>query len=254
MGLSENVKSLSHLDYDLIEKISDTATLRIDHFFLAPNNYTLEFNAAGYLTSKTEYDLQEDTLKPKGLWRYLYDSLNRITQETYYWNNFSNDTTLLVYEYYGDSVTLIHKYDDTYKHRRYRYAQRNNIEYLTTANADSSYLETVLFAYDKQNRLIRKEEYENQNTIAFIRSWSYNDSLSTKPSLDAGISSKYNYGPVLIINEYDSLQNLILSKGIGTQKPTLIDYTFDAYGNWIEQRKTLPNELIKISRRRIEYY
>lgn len=254
MGLSGKVKSLSHLDYDLIENISDTAALRIDHFFLAPNNHTFEFNTAGYLTSKTEYELREDTLKPKGLWRYLYDSLNRITQETYSRNNFSNDTTIWVYEYHGDSVTLIHKYDDTYKHMIYRYAQRNNIEYLTTANADSSYLTSLLFAYDKLNRLMRKEEYEDQNTITFIRSWKYKDSLATKPSLDVGISSKHNYGPVIIMNEYDSLQNLVLSKGVGTQKPKLTAYTFDSYGNWIERRTTLPNALIKVSRRRIEYY
>lgn len=255
-GLKGNIKSLTHMDYDPVKNISDTSSLRVDHFLLAPNNHTLVFNTYGFLTKKTEFEYlhREDTLKPKGVWNYSYDSLNRINQETYYWNNYSNDTTIWVYEYFGDSVTLIHKYDDTYKHMRYRYAQRKNIEYLTTANSDSSYLTRVLFVYDKQNRLIRREEYEDQNTITFIRSWNYADSLFNNPSLDVGISAKHNYGPIIIINEYDSLQNLTLSRGVNSGKPKVTEYTYDSYGNWIERRTQLPNDLIKISRRKIDYY
>jgi hypothetical protein len=256
LGLKGNIKSLTHLDYDPIKNISDTTSLRIDHFFLAPNNHTLVFNLDGFLTMNTEFEYlhREDSLKPKGVWNYSYDSLNRINQETYYWNNNSKDTTIWVYEYFGDSVTLIHKYDDTYKHMRYRYEQRRNIEYLTTANSDSSYLTRVLFAYDNQNRLIRKEEYEDQNTITFIRSWAYADSLSNSPSTDVGISAKHNYGPIIIFNEYDSLQNIKLSKGVNSDKPTITEYTYDRYGNWTERRTQLPNERIKISRRTIEYF
>lgn len=256
MRLKGKVSTLSHLDYDLIEDISDTSSMRIDHFFLSPNNYVVEFNTHGNIVKKTEFEYlySNDTLRSKGKWTYSYDSLNRIIKEVYYWNNSSNDTTLWTYEYLGDSVTLIDKYDDTYKHMRYRYAQRDNIEYLTTANSDSSYLTRILFVYDRFNRIIRKEEYEDQPTMTHIRSWRYIDSLSVNAALDVSISLKHNYGPVVIINEYDSLQNVTLSSRIGNQKPSLIEYDFDALGNWTERRTLLPNGFIKISRRRIEYY
>lgn len=256
LGLIGNIKSLTHLEYDPIKNISDSTSLRIDHFFLDPNNYTLIFNTDGFLTKKTEYEYihREDTLKPKGVWNYSYDSLNRIKQETYYWNNYSNDTTTWIYKYFGDTVTLVNKYDATYKHMKYRYAQRKNVEYLTTSNSDSSYLTMVLFTYDKLNRLIRQEEYENQNRITFIRTWNYANSTSNNPSIDVGISAKYNYGPIIIINEYDSLQNLVLSKGINSDKPEITEYSYDCYGNWIERRTQLPSNSIKISRRKIEYF
>jgi hypothetical protein len=254
--LKGSIKTLSHQDYSPIKSLSDTSSLQIDHFFLAPNNYTSEFNVSGYLTKKTEYEYlhRKDTLMAKGLWTYSYDSKNRIRQETYYWNNYSNDTTVWIYKYSDDSVTLVHKYDDTYKHMMYRYAQRNNIEYLTTANSDSSSLSRVLFVYDRLNRLIRKEEYEDQNTITFISSWNYADTLSTNPSIDVGISAKYNYGPIIIINEYDSIGNLILSKGVNPKTRIRTEYTYDSKGNWIERRVFLPNSFIKISRRTIEYF
>jgi hypothetical protein len=253
MGLKGDIKTYSHIEYRPIKNIADTSSLRVDHFFLSPNNYTLHFNNEGYKTKMTEYEYlyEEDSLKPKGIWTYSYDSINRIVQEIYYLNNISNDTTILNYEYIGDSVTLVH---DTNKNLTYRYAQRGKIEFATKANSDSSHISRQLFVYDKLNRLIRKEEYEDRSTLTFLRSWNYTDSLSTKPSLDVGISAKYNYGPIIMINEYDSLQNLVLSKGIGSQKPKIIEYTYDSNGNWIEQRTQQPNDLIKISRRKIEYF
>lgn len=255
LGLKGEVESLTHIDYQPIEQ-DDTSQLEIDHFILAPNNYTIQLDNQGYILKKIEYEYlrKQDSLKEKGLWNYKYDSNHRIIREKYIWNNYSKDTTIWVYEYLGDSVTIVHQYDDTYKHLVYRYAQRGNREYLTTANSDSSYLTRQIFTYDKQNRMIRKEEYEDQNTITFIRSFDYSDSLIHNPTLDVGISAKYDYGPIIIINKYDSLGSLILSKGIESKSTKKIEYTYDKTGNWVERRMLLPNSLIKISRRTIIYY
>lgn len=137
---------------------------------------------------------------------------------------------------------------------RYRYAQRKNLELLTTANADSSYLTRTLFYYDQQNRLIRKEEYEDSNSLTFIRSWSYVNTETSSPNVDVGISSRYNYSPVIRLFEYDSLENPIRERGVNSDKVLTTEYSYDHQGNWIEKRTKLLNDRFKITRRKIEYF
>ena len=255
-GLRGKVKSMTQIEFQPISNMSDTISLKMDDFILAPNNFRFEYDSSGYLRKRTEfnYNYEYDSIVPKGLWTYAYDTLKRIQQEVYYWNNYSNDTTIWEYEYFGDSVTLVHKYDDTYKHMRYRYAQRKNLELLTTANADSSYLTRTLFYYDQQNRLIRKEEYEDSNSLTFIRSWSYVNTETSSPNVDVGISSRYNYGPVIRLFEYDSLENPIRERGVNSDKVLTTEYSYDHQGNWIEKRTKLLNDRFKITRRKIEYF
>lgn len=253
------VKSLIHTDYNPT-KLEDTVNITIDHFILAPNNYKSEFNWLGYLIRITEYEYlwKEDTLKPKGIWKFYYDEQNRVTEELYFWNDQYQDTTRWTYQYFGDTSTLViknHRVISSVKSKNYyRYTQRGNKEFLTTSNSDSSYITRNLFAYDKIGRLIRKEEYEDEEYLTFIRSWQYSDTLATNPSVDVGISAKYNYGPIITFNEYDSLGNLIISRAKEQSSSKHTEYRYDETSNWITRKTYLPNGLVKISKRKIEYF
>jgi len=206
---------------------------------------------------KTELDylLKEDTLVEKGLWIYMYDKCNRIIKESYYWNNHSTDTTQWIYEYPNDSTTIIHKYDKLYKHLRYQYQQSGNIENFTMANSDSSYVTKGLFVYDKQNRIIRIEEYENKDFIQNIQTNTYIDTLAKKPSVKVWIFTKYTTPAIITTFEYDEIGNEIKSGSIGKDSKTQhVEYKYDLHNNWIEKKVNLSNGRIKISRREFEYW
>ena len=256
-GLMGKVKSYSHIDYQSFLEKDSLKDLRVDNFILAPNNYKIEFNNNGYINLKTElaYLRKKDTLIEKGLWVYEYDELNRIKEENYYWNNRSKDTTQWVYKYPDDSTTIIHQYDKTYKHLRYQYQQSDNLEYFTKANSDSSYVAKGLFVYDKFNRIIRIEKYENKDYIQNLRSQNYIDTIIKNPSVKVWISTKYNAPPAISTHEYDSFGNEIKSSGVGKgSRIHLTEYKYDKYKNWIEKKVNLSSGRIKISRRKFEYW
>jgi len=256
-NLKGSVKSYSHIDYQPFFEKDSLNALRIDNFFLKPNNYKIEFDSIGYIKKKIELDylLKKDTLVEKGLWIYKYDKSHRIKKENYYWNNRTKDTTQWVYEYPNDSITIIHKYYKTNKHYRYQYLQTGDLEKYTTANSDSSYVTKRLFVYDKYNRITRIEEYENKNYIQNLRTQNYNDTLSKQPSIKVWIYTKHNSPTVISTHEYDTFGNVIKSSGIGKGSRThLTEYKYDPNNNWIEKKVNLSKGRIKISRRKFEYW
>jgi hypothetical protein len=195
---------------------------------------------------------------PEGVWTYEYDKNNRIEEENYYWKNRKIDTTQWVYKYHGDSVTIVHQYDKTYKHLYYKYKQKGSCEYLSTANSDSTNFTKGLFVYDRYNRIVRKEKYENKKYVQFLRTYTYRDTIERGPSVKIWFftwHTRHNSSPRISTHKYDNFGNEIESSGVGEFSRTHItEYIYDKYNNWIERKVHLYNGRIKISKRTYDYW
>lgn len=258
-NLRGKIKSYTHIDYQPIFEQDSLKDLRIDDFILLPNNYKLEFDKNGYRQKKIEFSYmqEKDSLVDKGLWIYKYDKHNRILQETYCPDKFSMDTIKWFYTYPNDSTTLIHQYGTTYAftNQFYKYLQEGWNEDFWQSNADSSYVTRKRFVYDMHNRMIRTEEYGNQNYIQYIRAYTYPDSLTRNPNIKVRINTKYNTPAIITTYEYDKFGNEIKASIIGKYaRANNTKYKYDKNRNWIERSVYLSNGRIKISKRKFEYW
>jgi len=236
--LKGKVKEVLHKEY--IPRFSNdtTYTLELYDIVLALLNYKLEFNKTGNLNTLTELKL-EDSLIASVVWNYKYNSKNRIVQEKRVSLQYSKDTIIWNYQYKGNSITNIQQLDKTYKILYYTYKQKGNVEYLSQTNSDSSYIGKRVFVYDKKNRLIRDEDYENQKTIQHLTVSTYKDNGSNKKHRDTITSIKYNYRLYneFEYNEYGDI--IIMKTGSFTDAPSSVNkytYVYDKKGNWIEKK------------------
>lgn len=255
--LKGNVKTYSHIDYQIFSAKDSLNDLIVDDFILIPNNYRMEFNKVGYIQRKVElvYLLSKQALSEKGVWTYEYDNQKRIKEERYNWNNYSSDVTQWVYTYPNDSTTIIDQYDKTYKHIRYQYIESGKLEHFTKANSDSSYVTKGLFVYDKYNRITRIEEYENKDFIQSLSTQSYSDTLTKQPYVKVWVFTKYDAPAAISLHEYDTFGNEIKTTDIGKKSRIhLTEYKYDQHNNWIEKKVKISNGKIKISRRKFEYW
>lgn len=258
-GLTGKVKELIHKEYEPRYSNDSTYTLEL-YDFLAPHNYKLEFNQKGNLNTRTELRKENDSLKTGALWKYKYDSINRILQEKRISFQYSKDTMIWNYKYKGDSIINVNQLDKTYKILYYTYKQKGNKEYLNHANSDSSYITKKLFVYDLQNRLIRSEDYRDKDYIQDLNLISYTDSISKniykKISLDAKYNNswytEYSYNSEGHINTM-SFGNF--SNSNNKEPINRYEYIYDQNNNWIEKRHYGTNgKLSTVFRRKITYY
>lgn len=102
-GLNGNVKQVIHKEYE--PRFSNDSIYSLELYdFLAPHNYKLEFNRDGNLNTRTELRKDNDSLISGAIWRYKYDSNNRILQEKRISFQYAKDTMIWNYEYKGDSI------------------------------------------------------------------------------------------------------------------------------------------------------
>lgn len=255
--LTEKVKDVIHKEYEPRFSNDSTYTLEL-YDFLAPHNYKLEFNNNGSLNTRTELRKENDSLKPGAVWKYEYDSNNRILQEKRISFQYSKDTIIWNYKYKGDSIINVNQLDKTYKILYNTYKQKGNKEYLNHANSDSSYITKKLFIYDKQNRMIRYEDYADKDYIQDLRITTYKDTVSRNKFTEIVIWTKYNSSSYNEF-EYDKNGNVITMK-IGNfldKKPSInkYEYVYDKKGNWIEKKHIgWRGKLSTVFRREIEYY
>ncbi len=254
--LKGKVKSLKYFVYDVKYLNDSVYEIKIEDF-IVPKNYKIEFNKNGYITKKTEYRSKNDSLIKKGVWLYEYDN-NKIKNEIYYWNNNSKDTSKWTYNYPNKNTTLITQQSTmSPKLMYYSYQQNKNKEYYKSANADSSFIRRTLNVYDKKNRIIRIEKYDNLDYIQDIVLKSYSDSLNPYPKITISSYTKYD-APFSIIKyifnsnndiiEYDSLIN-------SDNKKNIIEYKYDTQGNWLEKtEKGGTGKIYKVYRREFTYY
>jgi|TARA_R110000787_G_C13358764_1_gene439856 hypothetical protein len=256
-GLTGNVKEVIHKEYEPRFSNDSTYTLKL-YDFLAPHNYKLEFNQNGNLNTRSELRKENDSLKTGAVWKYKYDSNNRILQEKRISFQYSKDTMIWNYKYKGDSIINVNQLDKTYKILYYTYKQKGNKEYLNHANSDSSYITKKLFTYDKQNRMTRYEDYANKDYIQDLRISTYKDTISKNKFKEIIIWTKYNNSSYNEF-EYDKNGNVITMK-IGNfvgKEPSInrYDYVYDKKGNWVEKKHIgWRGKLSTVFRREIEYY
>jgi len=239
LGLEDQVKEVFHKEFRPIFTNDSTYNLEFKFDFLLSFNYKYEFNNNGYLTHKTEYRKERDSLAVRVMWHYNYDSINRIKQEKRISLEFSRDTSVLDYEYIGDSITNIKRFDKTFKLQYFTYIQKGDLEILHYYNSDSSFVTKQLFAYDKYNRIIRSEDYKNKEFIQHLTTKIYSDTINRKEFKKITIWAKYN-NSYYSAHEYDKNYNSI-KKTTGrfdTNKTSVsrCEYDYDNRGNWVEKR------------------
>lgn len=256
-GLVGKVKEVIHKEYEPRFSNDSTYTLEL-YDFLAPHNYKLEFNQNGNLETRKELRKENDSLKTGAIWKYKYDSNNRILQEKRISFQYSKDTMIWNYKYKGDSIINVNQLDKTYKILYYTYKQKGNKEYLNHANSDSSYITKKLFTYDKQNRMTRYEDYADKDYIQDLRITTYKDTISKNKFTEIIVWAKYNNSSYNEF-EYDENGNVITMK-IGNfvgKEPSInrYEYVYDKKGNWIEKKHIgWRGKLSTVFRREIEYY
>lgn len=129
--------------------------------------------------TETELTTANDSIEVGAFWTYKYDNKNRILKEERFSFQYFKDTITWNYEYVGDSIINIQQLDKTYKILYYTYIEKGNLEFLHNANSDSSYVTKKKYVYDKFNRVIRSEDYENKDFIQDLRITTYNDTINS---------------------------------------------------------------------------
>ncbi len=255
--LKGNVKEMIFKEYEPRFSKDTTYTLEL-YDFLGPSNFKLEFNKFGNLKSKSELRSENDSIKVGAIWHYKYDNKNRILKEQRFSFQYSKDSTTWNYQYIGDSIINIQQLDKIYKILYYTYIEKGNFEYLNHANSDSSYVTKRLYVYDKFDRVIRSEDYENKDYIQDLRITTYNDTVSSNVFKEVLIWTKYNdsFYNEFEYNENDNFNKMII--GNFNKNETSInryEYDYDQKGNWIEKRHFgWKGKLSTVFRREIKYY
>ena len=255
--LNGRVKEMVFNEYEPRFSNDTTYTLEL-YDFLGPSNFKLEFNKSGNLKAKSELRTDNDSIKVGAIWNYKYDNQNRILQERRYSFQYSKDTITWNYEYVGDSIINVNQLDKTYEILYYTYIKKGNLEILNHSNSDSSYVTKKLYVYDKFNRVIRSEDYEDKDFIQDFRITTYKDTISLNKFKEIVIGTKHD---ISFYNEfeYNEKNNLIkMIIGNFNNNDTSInryEYDYDKRGNWIEKRHFgWRGKLSTVFRREIKYY
>ena len=255
-NLNNKVKILVHKYYDVKNFKDSTYELRIDNFF-GPNSYKLVFDQEGYIQNRIGLEGKVDSLYQVTYWNYKYDDKNRILEEERIHFKYE-DTVKWTYNYIGDSIIDVRQYDNTYKTLYFKYKQKDRQEILTTSNSDSSYISKSLFEYDKFDRLIRSEEYENKDFIQDLRIYTFKDSTSNQRFKELIIWPKFN-DSFFMVFDYDQYGNQISWKQEWFDREEIstsrTEYEYDSENNWIEKRFfNYENKLIHVVKREITYF
>jgi len=254
--LKGNVETLKYYKYNVTYKNDSISQVKFEDF-IVPKNYMIEFNQDGYIRKKIEYRLKNDSIIEKGLWLYNYEN-DKIKKEIYYWNNRSKDTTQWHYLYPDESTTIINQESTmSPKLMHYIYKQVKNKEYYKSINADSSFIGKSLYVYDKRDRIIRIEKYDDQEYTRDIILKSYSDSINLNPKVT--VSSYTKYDAPVSINQYkfNDQYDIIEIDGLDVSDDikTIIEYKYDDNKNWIVKiKKGGTGKIYKIYKREISYY
>ncbi len=263
-NIKGNVKKMKFLKYE-VNYVNDSTYVKKIEDFILPSNYILFFDKKGRKIKKVELRLKNDNLIEKGAWYYTYKN-DRIKKEVYYWNNRSKDSTVWFYEYPNKTTQLITKKHftssslfDSPRIHFYSYKRKGNKEYFKSYNSDSSFVQRRLFTYDKYNRIMRIENYEDKDYLMDITFKTYRDSSSRNPYQVVSSYTKYDEPRPAIIryryNKYgDAIKIINLSfpneKRIGINK-----YIYDSKGNWVKKvMKGTSGKVYRIYKREFTYY
>lgn len=250
--LNGKVKDVKYIEYEpRYNKNDSTYVLKIFDF-LSMKNYVSTFNRLGYLEKKIElsFDLK-DSMSVSAIWTYGYDKKNRIIREFRDSKKYG-DTSSWNYTY-NKNNTLIKYYHKDYHVLYYKYYQIKYLELLTTANSDSSYQTKMKFVYDKRNRLVRYENYEDKDSILDLKILRYNNK-SRNYIFEMNEDKKYKF-KINKFYKYNEYGNVIKIFNEEQKLTGWFRYVYDRKKNWIEQKcYNSAGKLYNVRKREITYY
>ena len=250
--LNGKVKDVKYIEYEpRYNKNDSTYVLKIFDF-LSMKNYVSTFNRLGYLEKKVElsFDLK-DSMSVSAIWTYGYDKKNRIIREFRDSKKYG-DTSSWNYTY-NKNNTLIKYYHKDYHVLYYKYYQIKYLELLTTANSDSSYQTKMKFVYDKRNRLVRYENFEDKDSILDLKILRYNNK-SRNYIFEMNEDKKYKF-KINKFYKYNEYGNVIKIFNEEQKLTGWFRYVYDRKKNWIEQEcYNSAGKLYNVRKREITYY
>lgn len=250
--LNGNVKDVKYIVYEALHNTNDSAYVLKTFDFLSIKNNISTFNRLGYLEKKVElsFDLK-DSISVSAIWTYSYDKRNRIIREFRDSKKYG-DTSSWNYTY-NKNNTLIKYYHKDYHVLYYKYSQIKDLELLTTANSDSSFQRKIKFVYDKRNRLVRYENYEDKDSILDLRILRY-DNKSRNYIFEMNEDKKYRF-KINKFYKYDEHGNVIKIFNKEQKLTGWYGYVYDRKKNWIEQKcYNSAGKLYNVCKREITYY
>jgi len=272
------IKSIRSQVYE-VQKLNNE--VKIDKSEYGENNYLREFYPNGKLKRHLIYFIDEIVSKTE----YIYDDKDSLIKMNVYRKSDNNLDLINSYscEYENDSLKTIYVFDENnevIRIKEFTYFDNGfrTLGYFKDRKDENKYL--ILREFNKKNQQISLKsnwvegefkdiEYSYFNdynkldsTLSFYGNklvskiiYTYEDSIykQMKFMCDENIN-----GDLYTINVYN-LKDEIISYIRLTDDPSFNSsmtylYSYDRYGNWIEQKVLLDKEFVSVIKREIEYY
>ncbi len=218
---------------------------------------TFEYDSKGHLT-KEEYvttDLKFHTIN-----QYTYDDMGRQLEEKRIWENhydsipqkFNSKVTNTKFDQKGNPLEQKNEVDG--KLKTIKTIVYNNqgkpVEEIVTL--DGKPASTTKMTYDKQGNLLKSSVFDENNQEVFVSTYTYDKNGNQTSSEDNFLqTSQIVKGTEYT---YDKNNYIITAKGRLDDEPWTYSYTFDAQGNWIEQKQANSMGTLYVIKRTIEYW
>lgn len=240
-----------------VKYTSDSTYLLQDNNLLRWDGYKFEFDEKGYEKELLSFDSRLDNLK----WIFRHDSKDRLIKKIALKLSDPVDTLFITtYKYKSDTLVLSETKMNTKKIQT-EHKIIEDKEIIRTASEDG-YETRRLYQYDKFNRLIRYEEYKDEEFIQRLQIYTYKDSLTDNVFKQVSIGPAYSEGQdgSYWIQEYGRYGNPVKKSVKRFQKNTIREshrkYEYDAHGNWtrMENYFNNSNKINQVHTRKISYY
>lgn len=176
-----------------------------------------------------------------------YDSLNR--KHKIFKNSFS--------KFFNRELVLSEKYNFDYLISEYRYDSLNKLTEEKSFNPIlhkkvSEYRGKVSCVYDKQGRLISQYKYSKTNELSYSENTIYENQIKIV-TRKSEVSPQYSWSKEYFYDEKGNLKKLIYKTH---QKEYNINFkqSFDKYGNWTQQIKSVNGKKMYKWIRELKYY
>ena len=223
------------------------------------------FNKKGFLTSKDFFNFKNKSKIKTASSNYYYNQNNRL--DSIIWKS-KNTQSKTIYKYLGDSLILVNYSSITSKlgilsSTKSTHKLKNNVEDWNLKG--DSFFRNYRFVYDNKNRILRKEEFYDTDSIQVLTIFNYLDSKTQNPS-NAIIYLPFESVSDIIDYQYDKNGNLIKvetkefvfkdNKKIESSHTSYtLEYKIDDNNNWIEKREFFPSgKLEELIKREIKYF
>ena len=206
-----------------------------------------KFFQDGKLIERTKYN-SSGSVEERETYNYINGVLNSSREDTV-GGVFRGSFSEKQYDDHGN-MTYIHKrmngYKTTNSESRFKTSYQTTDEGYLYICEDEDHEKTYRY-YDRNNKLIKKVEYDSYNRIKESNTYTY-DALGNEISRELG-DGRTEY------SKYDNKGNLIWMSWYkdGKKVITEIEYSFDVYGNWIEYRQIRDGVFNYLIKRDISY-